>query len=843
MTDHPSSGSEFGATPNDAYQSAKASAMKAAEELRAAASQKAEEFRAAAVKRAQELRATPLPPIPEPLAQALASGDCVLHVGSGLSAAARLPTYREFMVSVLDEAVRQKWIGQADGIAYSEALHAKDTGPVIDRIISDLEYHSGVVLDNLANFFKSPQPVLTMLHESLFRLPFCAALTACFDRLLEEAYAIPKAHIPRDLEPLTEKLREKKFFILRLQGDALRKDSVRLSPSQLEDAVRDSPFSTWLDTLFFSKTFVFVGHSPESLEQHLRALQVKKRQEGRPHYLLGRPTEDGWETQARWLEKRYGIITLDADPASIPAFLAILEKDIQVKRRHSRAQQQGVGLKRVVLENIGPFENLELALHPEWNILLGDNGVGKSFVLKAIALAICGQDAQGHAHHLVKTGSTRAAVTIETDHATYRTEIALGSSPSTTRVSSIPFRPLEVETWLALGFPPLRTAGWDRRKWELSTMETPTADDLLPLLTGGVDPRLDKLKQWLIQLDHRSKDELLKHSKDSLPALGVGPITRLLDEVFQMIAQLVEGVSIRRGEVNPQTSEITVHTDDGPLPFEALSQGTISLIGWVGVVLQRLHEVYGDNPELNPRECYALVLMDEIDAHLHPAWQQSLVTKLRTIFPTVQFIASTHSPLIVGGMETEKIIRLARDENGRVQRIDIDADMMMGRTDQILTTDLFGLRTTLDQHTQALMAEYQTLLGKKRSTKENERFKQVRGLLHSRIPPASESLEERRATAEKLQQLMASVGAESDAPWMSTLEGLQRHFDTLEHRLEVEKKRYKQLSSSVNTSSGKLTRYLKIGEIDRSLENIRALEQQLEGCEGQINALRSTAHL
>lgn len=761
MTDNPTPDSAFGAASNDPFQVAKAAAMKAAEELRAAPAQKAAEFRAAAEKRAQQLQH---PPVPEALAQALASGDCVLHVGAGLSSATGLPSYREFMISMLDEAVRQQWIRAADGAAYIEALQGKDTAPVIDRIISDLENHSGVVLGELEHFFKSP-PDFTHWHESLFRLPFCAALTACFDRLLEAAYAIPEAHILSDLEALTEKLRQKKFFILKLQGDALRKDSVLLSPSQLEDAVRDSPFSTWLDTLFFSKTFLFVGHTPESLEPHLRALQVKKRPEGRPHYLLGRPSQDGWETQARWLEKRYGIITLDADPASYPAFLSTLEKDMQVRRRHKRAQQQGVGLKRVVLENIGPFENIEFALHPEWNILLGDNGVGKSFVLKAIALAICGQDAQCHAHHLVKTGATRAAVTIETDHATYRTEITLGNSPSTTRVSSIPFRPLEVETWLALGFPPLRTAGWDRRKWELSTVEIPTAEDLLPLLAGGVDPRLDKLKQWLIQLDHRSKDELLKHSKDPLPPPSVGPITRLLDEVFQMIAQLVEGVTIRRGEVNPQTSEITVQTDDGPLPIEALSQGTLSLIGWVGVVLQRLHEVYGDNPELNPRECYALVLMDEIDAHLHPAWQQSLVTKLRTIFPKVQFIASTHSPLIVGGMETDKIIRLSRDADGRVQRVPIDADMMMGRTDQILTTDLFGLRTTLDQHTQDLMAEYQMLLGKKKRTSEEDtRFQEIRTLLHSRIPPAAESLEERRAATQRFEDLAAAVAGESANP-------------------------------------------------------------------------------
>jgi predicted ATP-dependent endonuclease of OLD family len=77
------------------------------------------------------------------------------------------------------------------------------------------------------------------------------------------------------------------------------------------------------------------------------------------------------------------------------------------------------------------------------------------------------------------------------------------------------------------------------------------------------------------------------------------------------------------------------------------------LLGWVGYLCQRLKETAQDsNSDPLSTDGYALVLIDEVDAHMHPRWQQVLVRRLKQVFPNVQFIASTHSPLIVGGLES-----------------------------------------------------------------------------------------------------------------------------------------------------------------------------------------------
>jgi len=180
--------------------------------------------------------------------------------------------------------------------------------------------------------------------------------------------------------------------------------------------------------------------------------------------------------------------------------------------------------------------------------------------------------------------------------------------------------------------------------------------------------------------------------------------------------------------------------------MEVLSQGMTSLFGWIGVLCQRLKETL-QNPTNDPlpTDAYALVLIDELDAHMHPRWQQVLVHRLKKAFPNVQFIACTHSPLIVGGLKKKEVDRFTLT-NGVIKKVDFDADMTLGRTDQILTGELFDLPTTLDPATQEMVAEYEELLGTSELTPEQKlRFRELGRLLEDRIPPSPSIPVERRA--------------------------------------------------------------------------------------------------
>jgi predicted ATP-binding protein involved in virulence len=240
-------------------------------------------------------------------------------------------------------------------------------------------------------------------------------------------------------------------------------------------------------------------------------------------------------------------------------------------------------------------------------------------------------------------------------------------------------------------------------------------------------------------------------------------------------------MSVRFEQVNPQTREITVHTDDGDVPLESLSQGTISLISWVGVLLQRLYEV--SRADETPRERYALVLIDELDAHMHPTWQTSIVGELSRTFTKVQFIATTHSPLVVRGMAANQVVRFKRDANGHVERVEVPDDMTMGRADQVLAGALFDVDPTLDELTEGEIARYKTLLGKEqRKPEEEEEFRQLQKTLEYRIPAPETSPTDRRARELLEALLVEQVGPKFPEVKEQLLARAQALFDELQRR-------------------------------------------------------------
>jgi predicted ATP-binding protein involved in virulence len=203
-------------------------------------------------------------------------------------------------------------------------------------------------------------------------------------------------------------------------------------------------------------------------------------------------------------------------------------------------------------------------------------------------------------------------------------------------------------------------------------------------------------------------------------------------------------VKLRFKRVDEFTHQVTVETEDGEVPIEAVSQGTASVIGWTGYLLQRLHEVYGQQ-DGDPKRRYALVLVDEIDAHMHPSWQQSMVERLSEAFPGVQFVASSHSPLIAGSLPASSIIRFRR-EYGKVIAEQPESSFKGWRVDQILTSPLFGLQTGRESETQRVLMRYTELAARDDlDGDEQEEMRRAAEALRVRMPTPIERQEARAA--------------------------------------------------------------------------------------------------
>ena len=670
-----------------------------------------------------------VPKLPEPepskeLVNACAAGECVAYVGAGLSAQAGYPLWSSLVGNLLEWAIDQNLIEPS----LSQSLRAGVTqgfaDSVADSIFFALRGKEKLLNDFMTAAFTRATPSLSAAHQHLSRIQFSAVLTTNFDDLLDRTFKDRhgRVYTYQDVEPLLGALTRREFFLLKLYGTPEKPETVLLAPAQFLQALANySLLPQFMEGIFYSQTIFFVGASLEGIEAYLSAIKFRGNFKHQ-HFALVAVGGTAWQAKKDQLENRYKIKVIPYSPSpgfpEVPRFLAKLATAVDANRRPSRQTSRQPGrLKSITLENVGPFPELKVELTPQWNILLGDNGVGKSTILKAIAIAICGQDAAPYADRIISSSRDGrpapdvATIALTTDQdRTYVTTIR--RTDVGTQITCMPSRPLEVESWLALGFPPLRTVTWTRKR-NLSPegLERLTSGDLLSLIKGEPDPRLDNLKEWIVRLDYQIR-------KPNAPKR----YQEQREELFRVINEITPGLKVEFKEVIERTFEVIVRTEDGEVPIEAVSQGTSSLLGWVGVLLQRLYDVYGPKegageqsqldpgPPIPPRERYALVLIDEIDAHMHPKWQQLIVNSLRKLFPNVQFVATTHSPLIVTGMNQNEVSVARRDPTeGRVIVTRAAFDMKGWHADQVLTGPLFDLTTTLDPELFDAMRRYSEL--------------------------------------------------------------------------------------------------------------------------------------
>ena len=194
----------------------------------------------------------------------------------------------------------------------------------------------------------------------------------------------------------------------------------------------------------------------------------------------------------------------------------------------------------------------------------------------------------------------------------------------------------------------------------------------------------------------------------------------LLQKVKHVLAQVLPDPKIKDAsdiEINPpkilststEPGGVLINTFSGLVPLTALSLGYQTTLAWTIDLAWRLFSHYpkSSNPLAQP----AVVLIDEIDLHLHPLWQRTIMDHLTELFPRVQFIATAHSPLMVQAAPNANLAVVQKQDNE--VRIVNDPDVVKSwRVDQILTSELFCVPASRDARTENLFKEKETLLDK-----------------------------------------------------------------------------------------------------------------------------------
>lgn len=296
----------------------------------------------------------------------------------------------------------------------------------------------------------------------------------------------------------------------------------------------------------------------------------------------------------------------------------------------------------------------------QWTVLLGENNTGKTNVLRALSYLVVSKfDFRvefGEEREVIGEGTTFAARGNETFFGKGKQYVKsiLSNGDHWNSDSSIECAKGTV-SYLDL-FP----YGVNRvpARAVLSERETFPYDTLF-----SSDARLLDLQEWLLQLDYSQKSGSEKSQKhlDKMHEL-------LKSELFPEI----KGFKFGRYELENDQVSVRFETIDGDMRFDELGFGYQTTLTWLTDFCKRLFELYPESE--NPLHEEAVVLVDEIDLHLHPKWQRDIVPTLSKVFPRVQFIVTTHSPHVLQSMADVNLYVLRRDETSgeiTVERSDV----------------------------------------------------------------------------------------------------------------------------------------------------------------------------
>lgn len=294
-----------------------------------------------------------------------------------------------------------------------------------------------------------------------------------------------------------------------------------------------------------------------------------------------------------------------------------------------------------------------------WNVILGNNGTGKTTVLKGITQL---ND---------NSKSFNSSVYVERKKKSIKSKMiayyASNESVLAETSTDLPF----FKSINITDLPTLFAYGAARKIGTLGISED------LPDYTSSLfdeQAALLNAEKWLIDAEYLSLKGEQKHQKRY--ELVKSTLQKLLKEE-------VSGFEIK---TENNVAKVYFKTPYGGVRLHELSLGYKTLIAWVTDLASGLIDSYfiSENPLAEPAIC----LVDEIDLHMHPQMQRNVMKFLRETFPKTQFICTAHSPLIVQSGDDANIILLRRkgDEVEVVNDVD---DAKNWRIDQILDSDLF----------------------------------------------------------------------------------------------------------------------------------------------------------
>jgi len=433
-------------------------------------------------------------------------------------------------------------------------------------------------------------------------------------------------------------------------------------------------------------------------------------------------------SQIRWEEK------WENDDASIPEGVfrfRIPHRGISsISTLHPQLPSTNLTIMQIELRQIRCFEKLSISFQDaeipqKWIMILGDNSTGKSTFLRSIAIALCNEsDAITLMRKLpgdfIRKGAKKGTIVI-----TLMDEKSKNKYIITTNITKIENSQGEI---LRKDINPKEGFLWrDVFICGYGTHRNGVADASY----DGYSPLHALLTLFDTHASLQNPEVVLLKSKN---------MYKTLTDILLRVLMLDEGSNVFLPEKADESAEISGPW--GKLPIHSLSEGYHSTLQWLLDFLA--WSIYAGRLD-SANVIGGILLIDELEQHLHPRWQRYIVQRLAEKLPHTQVISTTHTPLVaaaVSDLPSSSILKLSLEsgDNSVIGEL-IKPDELHGkRADQILA-DLFDLTTSRTLRSQDEISRYSELIAKKRTPEENEELQSLSKSLQDKLTLGENSVE------------------------------------------------------------------------------------------------------